>query len=160
MAMYKKRRHLCDVAYANWHLGDYRPLELWSRRTQKPKRDIKRGRAPSHLGAVRKELRSMRQHRTMLLCPNWRREKRIVLPRGMLEQTPGALQEDLKHFLYTIANRNKQTKNAQVAATYFRAKHYHRPRSISLPCSEWERVGQLQYNRHLNVLLKIMGIIC
>ena len=21
MAMYKKRRHLCDVAYADWHLG-------------------------------------------------------------------------------------------------------------------------------------------
>gem|GEM_PF-4268201 len=30
-------------------------------------------------------------------------------------------------------------------------KDYHRPWSISLPCSEWERVGQPQYSRHLNV---------
>ncbi len=38
--------------------------------------------------------------------------------------------------------------SAMVATTYFRVVHYHRPWSISLLCSKWEQVGQLQYNRH------------
>ena len=45
-------------------------------------------------------------------------------------------------------------KDALVAATYFLGKiQYHRPWSISLLCSVWEQVGQLQYSRHQNVLL-------
>ena len=48
-------------------------------------------------------------------------------------------------------------KDALVAATYFREKtHYHRPWSISLLCSEWEEVGQLQYNRHQSVFFIII----
>jgi hypothetical protein len=35
-----------------------------------------------------------------------------------------------------------------VTITYSRAKHYHRPWSISLLSSKWDQVGQLQYNRH------------
>lgn len=32
----------------------------------------------------------------------------------------------------------------------FAPKHYHRPWAISLLYSEWEQVGQAQYNRHRN----------
>ena len=41
--------------------------------------------------------------------------------------------------------------NTLVTITYSRAKHYHRPWSISLLSSKWDQVGQLQYNRHRNI---------
>ncbi len=37
--------------------------------------------------------------------------------------------------------------------TFAGRTHYHRPWAISLPCSEWKRVAQAQYNRHKNVQL-------
>ena len=37
-------------------------------------------------------------------------------------------------------------------------KHYHRGCSVSLPCSEWERVGPLRYNHQRSEPDRLFGV--
>ena len=59
----------------------------------------------------------------------------------MPNESNSFLQKKAQHFVFS-----KVLGSGDVLLSHNLSSHYHRGCSVSLPCSEWERVGPLRYD--------------